>query len=190
MKSNNNPLSRRDNLVIQELDGEVLIYDLSDNKAFCLNETSALIWQACDGTKSAAEISNIISEKLNSPANEDFVWFAIDQLKKENLVKNSDQLPNNFAGMSRREVIKKVGLGTMIALPIISSMVTPASAAAVRSCTNPGQFFSTSSPAITNCGSAPTAVCTAAAVTQCCNGTSSGFTNCNNTTNTVDCTCA
>ena len=31
-----NPISRRENLVVQEMDGEVLIYDLRVNKAFVL----------------------------------------------------------------------------------------------------------------------------------------------------------
>jgi hypothetical protein len=134
---NSYPMGRKDNLVVQEIDGEVLIYDLTENKAFCLNETSALVWQACDGTKSAAEISQFISQKLNLPANEDLVWFAVDQLKKEKLIENKNDLPDNFAGMSRREVIKKVGLGSMIALPIVASMIAP-SAVLAQSCTGSG----------------------------------------------------
>ena len=42
MKSGRNPLSRQDNIVIQELKDEILIYDLQ-NKALCLNQTSATI---------------------------------------------------------------------------------------------------------------------------------------------------
>ena len=125
MKSHQNPFSRKDNLVIQELDKEVLIYDLSGNKAYCLNQTSALVWQACDGKKSVAEISNFVSKELNSPANEDLVWFAIEQLKKEKLIDNAEDLPNHFAGMSRREAVKKVGLGSLIALPIVASLIAP-----------------------------------------------------------------
>jgi hypothetical protein len=36
------PISRQQNIVVQDLGSEVLIYDLTINKAFCLNETSAL----------------------------------------------------------------------------------------------------------------------------------------------------
>lgn len=67
MRKDVKPVSKRDDLVVQELNGEVLIYNLSDNKAFCLNETSALVWQACDGEKNIAEISKELSKKLNSP---------------------------------------------------------------------------------------------------------------------------
>ena len=125
MSSNKFPISRKDNIVVQELDGEVLIYDLNNNKAFCLNETSALVWEMCDGNKSTTEISKSIAKKLNSPANEDIVWLALDQLKNENLIENEIATDNYFNGMSRREVIKKVGLGTMIALPLVIGITAP-----------------------------------------------------------------
>lgn len=127
---NNKPVSRRDDIVVQDLNNEVLIYDLRENKAFCLNETSALVWQFCDGEKSVTEISESIGKKLDSPANEDLVWLALDQLKKENLIANGEEVVSNFNGMSRRDVIKKVGLGTMIALPVVASLVAPTAAQA------------------------------------------------------------
>jgi len=130
MKKHVAPKAREENLVVQELDGEVLIYDLNTNKAFSLNETSSLVWQLCDGDKSVSEISESISRKLDSPANEDLVWLALEQLKKEKLIANGEEVVSNFAGMSRREVIKKVGLGTMIALPLVSSLVAPTAVSA------------------------------------------------------------
>lgn len=120
-----NPLSRASNLVMQELGGELLIYDLKINKAFCLNETSGLVWQMCDGTKSIAEISRLISKKLKTPVPEDLVWLAVDQLEKENLLEGDYNSEARFEGLSRREVIRKIGVTSMVALPIISSLVAP-----------------------------------------------------------------
>jgi len=134
MNSKKYPVSRKDNLVIQELPGEVLIYDMKENKAFCLNETSALVWQACDGKNSISDISKFVGEKLQSPANDDLVWFAIDQLKKEKLIENESELTDQFAGMARREVIKKIGLGSMIVLPIVATIVAPVAYAANSTC--------------------------------------------------------
>jgi hypothetical protein len=113
-----NPLSRREDLVVQELDGEVLIYDLGVNKAFCLNETSAMVWQACDGKNSVADIGRKIG-------NDDIVWLALSQLKKERLIAHDPNRASKFDGMSRREVVRKIGLGSMIALPLVSSLVAP-----------------------------------------------------------------
>lgn len=139
MASKKNPLGRKDNIVVQEMNGEVLIYDLKENKAFCLNETSALVWEACDGNRSVGEISRVISQKMEKPANEDLVWLALDQLKKENLLANSSEIVPNFNGMSRREVIRKVGLGTMIALPLVTGLIAPTAAMAQSGfCATPG----------------------------------------------------
>ena len=89
----NTPRSKKDNIVIQEVENELMIYDLSNNEAFCLNETSALIWQLCDGKNSISKISQNLSEKLNTPFDEGLVWLALDQLKKVNLINRcSDKL--------------------------------------------------------------------------------------------------
>jgi hypothetical protein len=130
MKKHITPKARKESLVIQESDNEILIYDLESNKAVCLNETSALIWQACDGNNEVSDITALVGKQLNSPVNDDFVWLALDQLKKENLIENKDEVAIDFNGMSRREVIKKVGMGAMIALPIVSSLVAPTAAKA------------------------------------------------------------
>jgi hypothetical protein len=126
----NKPLSRKEGIVVQELNGEVLIYNLNDNKAFCLNETSALVWQLCDGNKSVSEISQAVGTKLNAPVSEDLVWLALDQLKNEKLIANSEEIVPDFNGTSRREVIKKIGLTSVVALPFVSSLIAPTAAQA------------------------------------------------------------
>lgn len=124
------PLARKEDLVIQEVGGEILVYDLRTNKAICLNQTSALVWQNCDGKKDAMEIAKNIEKELGSNVSEDFVWFALKQLDKEKLVENDNSFESKFKGLSRREVIKKIGLASMIALPIVSSLVAPSAAMA------------------------------------------------------------
>lgn len=130
---NNRPISRKSNIVVQDLENEVLIYDLTINKAFCLNQTSDLIYSLCDGKRTVAQISDEISKRLKTLISDDFVYLALDELKKNNLLENSEELANHFAGISRREVVKKVGLASMVALPIISSVVAP-SAVMAQSC--------------------------------------------------------
>lgn len=134
MKKNNIPKARKEGLVIQELDGETLIYDLETNRAVCLNQTSALVWQNCDGTKTVSDIGTFLVKELKNPINEDLIWLALDQLKKENLIENSKELETKFEGVSRREVIKKIGLGSMIALPVVSSLIAPQAAMAASVC--------------------------------------------------------
>lgn len=144
------PKARKENLVVQNLNGEVLIYDLDTNKAFCLNESSALIWQACDGNRDVSEIRAALGKQLNAPVNDDFVWLALDQLKKENLIENKDEVAIDFNGMSRRDVIKKVGLASVIALPIVTGLVAPkaanASSVCGSTCANNGDCTNTACP--------------------------------------------
>src|SRR5688500_18473437 len=124
------PTSRREDIVVQGLFGEVLIYDLKADKAFCLNETSALVWGNCDGTKSVGEIAKSVGEKTNTSVSEELIWLALDQLKKENLLSDDTEIVSKFKGISRREAIRRAGLASMIALPVISSLVAPTAAAA------------------------------------------------------------
>lgn len=150
MKDNFTPKSRKENLVIQELEGEVLIYDLEKNKAFCLNETSALVWQSCDGNRTIAEITDTVGKQLNSQVNEDIVWLALDQLSKESLVEKEVESQSKFRGLSRREVIKQVGLGTMVALPLIAAITAPAATTA-GTCLQNDQSCTQSNQCCSNC---------------------------------------
>lgn len=126
----NLPQSRQTNIVVQEFENEILIYDLKSDKAYCLNETSAMVWQLCDGEHSVVQISQKLSKKLNNPMTEDVVWLALDSFKKNNLLKDCNDVEINFNGLNRRQVIKKIGFASMIALPVIASVIAPTSAMA------------------------------------------------------------
>src|SRR5207237_7140371 len=132
MNSSQIPVARKQGLVVQEMPEEVLIYDLDTNKAHCLNKTAAFVWKSCDGNKSIAEITKSFETDFGSSVNEDFVWLAIEQLNEKNLLNES--LPTGFKGQNRREVLKKIGFATVIALPVIASLAAPTSALATASC--------------------------------------------------------
>ncbi len=119
----NKPKARKHNIVIQKIEDETLVYDLDENKAYCLNETSALVWGLCDGTRDASDISNEMSTKLKTLINEEFVHLALDQLSKDGLLNDSGQ--DYFSGLSRREIISKIGFSTAVALPLVAAIVAP-----------------------------------------------------------------
>jgi hypothetical protein len=127
---------------------EVLVYDLNSNKAHCLNQTAAKVWKACDGRTSVAEIAAHFGKETN----EDLVWLAIDQLNENNLLEG--EIKSKFKGQSRRDVIKKIGLASVVAIPVIASLVAPQNALAAVSCAcvNPAQCIT--GPNAGNC--APT----------------------------------
>lgn len=124
-----NPIARNNGLVVQETSGETLVYDVNSNKAHCLNATAAFVWKACDGNNSVAEINNLLEKEFGTTVHEDLVWLAIDQLGKDNLLETA--LETKVSGLSRREVIKRVGIASVVALPIVASLVAPNSVLAV-----------------------------------------------------------
>ena len=119
------PQSRKADIVVLELDAELLIYDKKVDKAFSLNNTSAQIWELCDGKHSVSEISRLLGEKLNADVDDGLVWLALEQMRQENLIENEVALPDSLVGLSRRQAIRKVGLAAAITLPFISSLVAP-----------------------------------------------------------------
>ena len=125
--------ARKEGLVIQEMPDEVLVFDLETNKAHCLNETAAFVWKACDGKNSIADITKLFGNQSGTPVPEDLVWLALDQLKEKNLIENKDEIVVDYNGMSRREVIRKIGLASVVALPLISSLVAPTAVFAQQS---------------------------------------------------------
>ena len=111
------PKARTENLLEQNLKDETLLYDLTIDKAFNLNETLTIIYKACGQNMSFEEI------KRKHKFTDEFIYLALDELKRNNLL--AEEYTSPFAGTSRREVIKKVGLATMFALPLISGLVAP-----------------------------------------------------------------
>ncbi|MGI8408699.1 MAG: PqqD family protein [Pyrinomonadaceae bacterium] len=132
MNNSQFPVARRNGLVVQEVPDEVLVYDLDSNKAHCLNKTAALVWKSCNGMNTISDISKLVESEAGGSVSGDIVWLAIDQLSENGLLET--QINSKFAGQSRREVIKKIGLASMVAIPVIASLVAPQNALAVGSC--------------------------------------------------------
>ena len=132
MNNPQNPVARNTGLVIQEVPDEVLVYDMETNKAHCLNKTAALVWKSCDGTRNVSQIAEFVGAQAGERVADDLVWLAIDQLGANDLLEKP--VKADFKGISRRDVIKRIGLTSMVALPVIASLVAPPTALAVGSC--------------------------------------------------------
>lgn len=96
---------------------------------------------------------------------EQVVWLALDQLSRSHLleVTNGHMLwlasipgPTN---VSRREAVRRIGLGAAIALPVVISMTAPTPAEAAVSCGGPCKVCNTG---VDCCG-----ICSAANVPGC-----------------------
>jgi hypothetical protein len=138
------PEARRGGIIRKEVDGELLIYDLTRDKAHCLNESAAAIWKLCDGRTSTKDIAASLSKEVGASVDERVVWLALADLRRSHLLeepkridqgavrnnsqsqrKQSGQWPPAILGMSRREAVKRIGLGAAIALPVVISITAP-----------------------------------------------------------------
>jgi hypothetical protein len=128
MQSKINPKSLHNDLVIQELPDELFIYDLRKNKAFCLNQTAAFIWQHADGATPVKQIAYLLQKRLKTPVDESIVWFALEQFEKDGLLENKVAAPMMFAGMNRRQLISAFGKSAAVALPLVNMITAPTAA--------------------------------------------------------------
>jgi len=119
------PLARDKEIVIQDTNNELLIYDLKTNKALHLNETAAMVWSLCDGRRSAAQICEEMGLKLNTTVSEDLARLALDYLDEHKLLSTENKRNCLPVETSRREMLKNVAATSLIALPLISSVVAP-----------------------------------------------------------------
>jgi len=140
------PLARTDGLVVNELPEEVVVYDRESHKAHCLNRTAALVWRRCDGRNPVARIAQLIGRDLQTDISEDLVWYALEQLAKDDLL-TEKVVPRPeavvaataIAGarLSRRELVRRLGLAAVVALPLITTIVAPTPVeAAASNCVN------------------------------------------------------
>lgn len=125
------PRARTEGLVIQELPDEVLVYDRNRDKAHCLNQTAALVWKYCDGKTTVPAIAKKIEQDLNTDSvDEKLVWYALDQLGKDHLLEDNVVPASLMAGLSRREMVRVLGLAAVVAVPVVTSIVAPTPAQA------------------------------------------------------------
>lgn len=130
------PGARTSDIVVQNLDGETLVYDLLTNKALCLNETSAAVFNACGSQSSFDDLKRAFK------FTDELIFLALDELKRENLLAEDTKFVSPFAGMTRRDALRQVGLATMITLPLITGLIAPkaanAASGAAVACSAPG----------------------------------------------------
>ena len=162
------PEKRREGLVVTELQGEVLVYDLERHRAHCLNPTAATVFRRCDGRTTVRQIAAELHANGSRRASEAAVWLALERLDKAHLLEVPLLASSDATVLSRRELIRRAAVLSGLLLPAVTSVIapTPAEAAAtcVANCT--GKPFGTpcSSTAPANC------LCTCDGMVTCVGG--------------------
>lgn len=125
------PLARQTGLIIEEIPGELLIYDSDRDSALCLNHTAASVWRHCDGKTNPERIARLIEAELNIKEGAEVVALALNRLQECHLLAGA--MPLHLPRVSRREAIGKIGIAA--AIPVISMILVPTARAGAASCT-------------------------------------------------------
>lgn len=123
------PLARSQDLIVEELGDELLVYDESVDRGHCLSPEAARVWRRCDGKTPADGLSRQLG--LDS----DMVARALKELEDCDLLEAPPELAVDgaAAGSTRRELAvktAKVGAAAAVA-PLIMSIVAPTAEAAL-----------------------------------------------------------
>lgn len=157
------PNARKENLVIEELSDELLIYDLKCHKAHCLNQPAALVWEHCDGQTPVKQLVEILRTEFSFRMDEEMVWLALYQLSKVRLLEEGAISARRQERIRRRDMIRTIGLTATAGLPFVISIIAPrAIQAGTCSCESPFECCFSGCPCRLN--------------KQCCSGVCFGGT--------------
>ena len=125
------PLARSEDLVIEEVEDEVLVYDAKNQQAHCLASAAAKVWRACDGTKDVPALAESLALSVDDVTRALEMLDGVELLENQGLqiVTNGD---GNGDGLTRRELGRrsaKVG-AAVAAAPMLYSVTVPSPAAA------------------------------------------------------------
>jgi len=154
------PVARRDGLLTRELKDELLVYARDEHRAHCLNRTAATVFRNADGTRTVADLALLLAPQGNPAAGEAVVGEALARLAEAGLLEDGP----DAAGWSRREAVRRVGIGAAILLPAIVSVVAPTPAEAAATCVTDCSTAADGTPC-TCSGADP---CTATCVSNSC----------------------
>lgn len=124
---------------VQQIGAETLIYDGRRHLAFCLNASSASVWRIADGTRTIAQMCDAASAELGHEVSEELVRFTVETLRSEGLIEPPTEADNGIdAGcvISRRAMLRQLGVSGAMLLPVVASIVAPTAAQAYSGCVN------------------------------------------------------
>ncbi|HXW38269.1 MAG TPA: PqqD family protein, partial [Acidimicrobiales bacterium] len=55
----------RDRVMMQQVEGELVLLDIDSGEYFALNEVGGRIWELCDGSRSVRAVADVISAEYD-----------------------------------------------------------------------------------------------------------------------------
>jgi hypothetical protein len=121
------PEARRDDLLVEALGDELIVYDVERHRAHSLNGPAALVWRHCDGRTTIEDLALLLQRELGLPSDERLVRLALDRLGEAHLLRERPVGPADEGRLSRRQVVHQLGRasGMALVLPAVTSLAVP-----------------------------------------------------------------
>jgi hypothetical protein len=132
-----NPLPRvRAGLLRHQLDGQVLVYDAREDRVHLLDTTTGHVFELLEqGDRSREGIVSELARRMDSPETESLLQLSLDELRKADLLDDAAVSMAALSDITRRDLLRKVGLAgaAAVLIPAIATL-TATSAYAQGSC--------------------------------------------------------
>jgi hypothetical protein len=126
------PLARFDDLVINQLSNETLVYDQRTYHIHYLDEVTAATWRHSDGRHTVSDLARVVSWELARTLSIATIELALVKLSDVNLLLTPMEVTEPRA--SRRSLLRKAAIGGAAVVPTIVSVSAPQAAMAVSTC--------------------------------------------------------
>lgn len=136
------PLARTDDLVVQTMNDEILLYDTQTNQAHVLNQTAAVVWKLANGKRTVDQITQLVAQELRGEPNQELVWLALAQLSKAGLLDQPISAIPPAARLTRRQFIQQAAFAAVL-IPVVKTISAP-TAQQSASCGSLGDFCNSS----------------------------------------------
>ena len=126
------PTRRTEDLTVQHVGAETLLYDERTQTAFCLHRITAAVWQLSDGTRTPEAQAADATRALGTPVSVAMVTLALADLRRDGLLA-TEPIPEPTRAepaTTRRDLLAHLGLGTAMLLPAIAMIAAPRAAEA------------------------------------------------------------
>ena len=121
------PVARDEDLLVEHLADETVVYDSRTKEAHCLSPLAAVVFAHCDGRTTVEQLATLAAERLGEPVDPPRVIDALAQLQERDLL----AVPPRD-GLSRRQMIHKSAAagGALVGASLITTILAPTPAAA------------------------------------------------------------
>jgi len=79
-------------------------------------------------------MTQLLEDEMKTPVADEVVWFALEQLRKSRLLQEPWVTMAPVEQMSRRVMVRRLGIAAAVAVPLVTSIIAP-TAAAAATCT-------------------------------------------------------